>query len=71
MKKTAKIIPFPAQGASFPLDGHTFSRGGMRMEVKNRHPEYADEKERLERLQEIKTACASKLCGLGGGNRTA
>lgn len=31
------------------------------MKIKHTHPEYADEAERLERLQELKKVCLSKL----------
>ena len=37
------------------------SRGGMTMKIKHTHPEYADEDERMERLQELKKTCISRL----------
>ena len=48
-------------GSSFEKDNHSLFQGGMTMKVKHTHPEYTGEAERMERLQELKKMCASKL----------
>ena len=58
MQKSKVINIFEA---SFEENNHSLSRGGMTMKIKHTHPEYADEDERMERLQEIKKMCISRL----------
>ena len=41
------------------------------MKVTHQHPTYANEKERLERLQDLKKICSIKLQGLNHSSRTA
>ena len=53
MQKKSKVINFPV-ASSFDANNHSLSQGGMTMKIKHTHPEYADEAERLERLQELK-----------------
>ena len=60
MQKKSKVIDFPV-ASSFDANNHSLSQGGMTMKIKHTHPEYADEAERLERLQELKKVCLSKL----------
>ena len=58
MQKSKVINIFES---SFEENNHSLSRGGMTMKIKHTHPEYADEDERMERLQEIKKMCISRL----------
>ena len=58
MQKSKVINLFES---SFEEDNHSLSRGGMTMKIKHTHPEYADEDERMERLQELKKTCISRL----------
>lgn len=60
MKKGKVINLFES---SFEVNDHSLSRGGMTMKIKHTHPEYADEDERMERLQELKKMCISRLTG--------
>ena len=66
-----KIIPFPTGPEYFPDSGHKLSRGGKYMQVKHQHPTYSSEKEREERLKELKKICAYKLHGMKSVQRTA
>ena len=58
MQKSKVINLFES---SFEENNHSLSRGGMTMKIKHTHPEYADEDERMERLQELKKMCISRL----------
>ena len=40
---------------------HSLSPGGMDMKVKHTHPSYRSDKERLERLKELKRTCVATL----------
>lgn len=60
MQKKSKVISFPG-ASSFDANNHRLSRGGMPMKIKHTHPEYAGEAERMERLQELKKMCISRL----------
>jgi len=66
-----KIISFPCDNAYFPSDASSLSQGGICMTIKHQHPTYTSEKERLERLRDIKKLCAIKLHGQANGSRTA
>lgn len=65
------IIPFPTAPEFFPDSGHKLSRGGMVVQVKHQHPIYSSEKERAERLKELKKACSYKLHGMRLNQRSA
>lgn len=67
----SKIIPFPTVPEFFPDSGHKISRGGKCMKVKHQHPAYTSDKEREERLKELKKICAYKLHGIKTIQRTA
>ena len=71
MKETSKVIRFPEPTACSPLSGHKLSGGGEVMTVTHQHPTYTSEKERQERLQDLKKICAIKLQGLNNAPRTA
>lgn len=71
MKETANVIVFPTLSECFDLPGHKLPGGGSLMKVIHQHPTYTDEKERLERLQELKKLCSIKLHGLNNASRTA
>ena len=58
MQKSKVINIFES---SLEENNHSLSRGGMTMKIKHTHPEYADEDERMERLQELKKTCISRL----------
>lgn len=58
MQKSKVINLFES---SFEEKNHSLSQGGMTMKIKHTHPEYADEAERMERLQELKKMCISRL----------
>ena len=58
MQKSKVINIFES---SLEENNHSLSRGGMTMKIKHTHPEYADEDERMERLQELKKMCISRL----------
>ena len=62
MKVNNKAVPFSA--ASFPPLHHSLYAGGIAMEVTHQHPKYANQKERLERLQDVNKACLMKIYGL-------
>lgn len=71
MKKNPRILSFPSPSACFSPSGHSLSRGGMPMKVTHQHPVYASEKERLDRLQDLKKSCSIQLRGLNSSSRTA
>lgn len=71
MNASAKVIPYPSPQECSPSAGHTLYAGGMNMKVTHQHPKYTSEKERLDRLQALKKACAIKIHGLHSGARTA
>lgn len=45
----------------FTLSKHSLYAGGINMKVTHQHPKYTNEKERLDKLQELKKACAMKI----------
>ena len=47
--------------SSSPLRMHRVGPGGDDMVIKNKHPEYADDSARLEKLREMKLLCRQKL----------
>ena len=71
MRTNHRIIPFPASGECSPTSGHIVSGGGMSVNIKHQHPTYQSEKERLDRLQEIRKACTVKISGAKNSSRTA
>ena len=71
MKEISRVIRFPAPTACFPLSGHKLSGGGDLMTITHQHPTYASEKERQERLQDLKKICTIKLQGLNNAPRIA
>lgn len=71
MKKHPNILPFPSSPECFPHSGHKLSGGGTPMKVTHQHPVYANDKERLERLQDLKKTCSIKLRELNSSSRTA
>ena len=71
MKEISKEIRFPKPTACSSSSGHKLSRGGDLMTVTHQHPTYASEKERQERLQDLKKICAVKLQGLNNAPRIA
>ena len=71
MKETSNVIRFPAPSACSSLSGHKLSRGGELMTVTHQHPTYTSDKERQERLKDLKKICAIKLQGLNNAPRTA
>ena len=71
MNEKIKVIPYPFPQACSSVAGHTLCTGGMNMKVTHQHPKYGSEKERLDRLQELKKVCAIKIHGLCNGARTA
>ena len=62
---------WPTSGECSPSAGHKLSGGGMYMNIKHQHPTYQTEKERLERLQEIRKVCTVKIIGAKNKPRTA
>lgn len=71
MKDVSNVIPFPAPSECFYPSGHKLSGGGTLMKVIHQHPTYTNEKERQERLQDLKKICSIKLQGLNNASRTA
>ena len=71
MRTTHRIIPFPASGEYSPSAGHIVSGGGMSVNIKHQHPTYQSEKERLERLRELRKTCTVKISGMKQQSRTA
>lgn len=71
MRTNHRIIPFPVSGEYSPPAGHIVSGGGMSVNIKHQHPTYQSEKERLERLQEIRKSCTIKISGAKNSTRTA
>lgn len=71
MRATSNVIPFSPSRECFPPHGHSLSGGGMSMKVTHQHPAYTSDKERLERLQELKKACTIQLHGLRCTPRSA
>lgn len=71
MRTNHRIIPFPVSRACSPAAGHIVSGGGMSMNIKHQHPTYTSEKERLERLQELRKACTVKISAAKNSARTA
>lgn len=55
----ARPIYFPQ--VSSPRRLHSLSPGGMDMKVKHTHPQYQSDKERLDRLKEMRRLCISAL----------
>lgn len=60
MSAQSNVIIFPG-AVSSAEEKHSLPRGGPPMKIKHTHPEYQDEKERMEKLQELKKACISKV----------
>lgn len=71
MRTNHRIIPFPVSGECSPPAGHIVSGGGMSVKIKHQHPTYQSEKERLQRLQELRKACTVKISGMKQKSRTA
>ena len=71
MRTNHRIIPSPTFDACSSLSGHIVSGGGMHVNIKHQHPTYPNEKERLERLQELRKSCAIKISGTKQKSRTA
>lgn len=51
---------YPLQVSS-PRRLHSLSPGGMDMKIKHTHPQYQSDKERLDRLKEMRRLCISAL----------
>ena len=66
MKSTNSIIIFPETPACFPPRNHTLDAGGIDMKVTHQHPQHTSDKERLDKLQELKKSCALKIHKLNG-----
>ena len=47
--------------SSSPSQEHSIVPGGDDMVIRNKHPEYADNNARLEKLREMKLLCRQKL----------
>lgn len=60
MASKNNIIIFPPP-ASKPEKNHSLPQGGMSMKIKHTHPTYTNEQERLDRLQDLKRFCITKL----------
>ena len=71
MKTIPNILPFPSPPECFRPSGHKLSGGGMPMKITHQHPTYTNEKERLERLRDLKKLCYISLQGLNHSSRTA
>lgn len=71
MKTSSKVIPFAPARELFPPPNHTLYAGGIAMKVTHQHPKYTSDKERLDRLQDLKKACTIKIHGLHSVTRTA
>jgi len=71
MRTNHRIIPFPTLGECSPPAGHIVSGGGMSVNIKHQHPTYQTEKERAERLQELRKACTIKISAAKTSARTA
>ena len=56
-----KIIPFPEPQTFPPAASHKMSRGGIAMEIKHTHPEYATLEERQQALLSTKKLCTAVL----------
>ena len=50
--------------SSFPIQVHSIVPGGDDMVIKNKHPEYADDNARQEKLREMKLLCRQKLAAV-------
>ena len=71
MRPGKSVILFPGAPEFFPPPNHSLYTGGIDMKVTHQHPKYNSEKERLNRLRELKKACTIKIHGLHSGARTA
>lgn len=61
MTAKTKIIPFPEPQTFPPAAAHRISQGGIVMNVKHTHPEYATPEDRRQALLDIKKLCAAVL----------
>lgn len=71
MRTNHRVIPFPASGECSPSSGHRISVGGISMNITHQHPTYQSEKERLDRLREIRKTCTVKISGAKNSPCTA
>ena len=71
MRTNHRIIPFPVSGECSLPAGHIVSGGGMSVNIKHQHPTYQSDKERLQRLHELRKACTVKISGMKQKSRTA
>ena len=61
MTAKTKIIPFPEPQTFPPAAAHRMSRGGMFMDIKHTHPEYATPEDRRQALLDTKRLCTAVL----------
>ena len=71
MRTNHRVIPFPASRECSPFAGHIVSGGGMSVNIKHQHPTYQSEQDRLQRLQELRKVCITKISGMKQKSRTA
>ena len=61
MTAKTKIIPVPEPQTFPPAASHRMSRGGMFMDIKHTHPEYATPEDRQQALLDTKRLCTTVL----------
>ena len=61
MTAKTKIIPFAEPQTFPPAASHRMSRGGMFMDIKHTHPEYATPEDRQQALLDTKRLCTTAL----------
>lgn len=61
-----KSIPFPAVNAWSPEATHSLVRGDETMELKQVHPEYTDDREKQQQMEDAYRACLTKIGALRG-----
>ena len=61
MTVKTKIIPLPKPQTFPPTAAHRMSRGGMFMDIKHTHPEYATPEDRRQALLDTKRLCTTVL----------
>lgn len=71
MRTNHRIILFPVSGECSSPTGHIVSGGGMSVNIKHQHPTYQTEKERLDRLRELRKVCTVKISRAKNRPRTA
>lgn len=71
MRTNHRVISVTSSGKCSLSPGHIVSGGEMSVNIKHQHPTYPSEKERLQRLQELRKACTVKISGMKQKSRTA